>query len=164
MSLRDAYEAMVQALPGYLPQGFPVVTCRFGADALGQQDAAPRIVWVPTTDRFDGAAKGGANPRDLYSVPTGADLHIWGADAEQRGAEYDYDAAMLLRDAVLNALHAQVRGVGGAITGGVSVPADGAVTRSGWLYVLSITVGIPVVRLPVPTATPGGVTFPLQGH
>ncbi len=171
MSLFDAYTAVVTALPGFLPgagffpAGMTAVTCHFGPEYLVTEEAPPRIVWVPTMDRFDGPAKGGQNPRDIYSVPTGVDIHLWGADAAGTGVEgAAYRGAMQLRDAVLNAMHAKIRGVGFSVTQGLHPATDQAVTRYGWLYVLSITVGIPVVRPVAATATPAGVTFPLRGH
>lgn len=116
------------------------VTWSVSTRALAEHDVPPRIIWVPTRDRFDGAQKhprgGQDRQRSLGTRIAGISCVCWGADA---------DATEDLVECLLR--HLLIKG--GAGQTGVSVEAGqwvdetGAATL-GETYTLSITMPVDI--------------------
>ncbi len=145
MSLQQIYDAIMARVAADVPN----LQHELGADTVDFHGAPPRVVWVPSTDQYDGDPKRGARTQPaIYEVSEGFDVHLHGAD---------YDAARDLRDAFLRALHRETMGCS-TPESGEWAPGNAGVVRDGRVYVLSIRVQVPVTQQALQTATPAGVT------
>jgi hypothetical protein len=147
MSLQQIYDAIMTRVAADVPG----LQHALGADELDAHGAPPRVVWVPSTDQYDGDPKRGARTQPaIYEVSEGFDVHIHGAN---------YDDARDLRDMFLRALHRETMG-SSTPESGEWVPGNAGVVRDGRVYVLSIRVQTPVTQQTqaLQTATPAGVT------
>ena len=121
------------------------IRCYLGGEKLGQQDAPPRVVWVPTTDdvrgaevHYDDAVSAQASARPLAQVEETIDAHIWGKD---------WDEAELLRDIVVNALRATVLAAARVVRGSWPVQDGAAIAQLGRPYILTFQLLVPVQEL-----------------
>lgn len=118
---------------------------------LPEHAAPPRVIWVPSRDRWDAPQKrprgGGSTGTSLATCRAGADLHCWG------------DSITSTWTLVKSIVRALKRRAGPepfvSIDNGFWLTAQGA-TAHGEAYVLQITVALDVPALPSPprTATP----------
>jgi hypothetical protein len=106
---------------------------------------APRVVWVPTRDRFGPPRGPGANPRRILTRNAGCEVHLWGADLASTEA---------LLNSVLSAIHKVAHGSYEA-TEGEWKDQLGSVTNAGLAYVFGVTFAVPVTDAP---STEGPVT------
>lgn len=130
------------AVNALLPAGTAVFT---GEENLSAQGAPPRVVWVPTQDAFGPATQRGSKPSDpraLLTCRAGMDIHCW---AES------FAAAQALRDALVLALRTAI-GVNYQITGGRWLGQEW--TALGRVYVLSLTIDIPITDATPALASP----------
>ncbi len=136
------YPDIYNAVNGFLPAG---VTPYFGAENLSQNDAPPRIVWVPTAGRFGPAQQRGSgqlDPRALHTDHATVEAHCWGTDSA--GAEA-LKAAFVL--ALRSALGPNYRPTGYRWT-------DPALTQLGRECILTFELDIPITDAVPTVATP----------
>ena len=118
--------------------GATVATVLLGAKFLKGTGAPPRVVIVPTRDRFGPTQNNGddAAPQVLTCF-AGAEVHIWAADIPSTEA---------LRNAVLCAIYTLAEGSydleGPA--GWSDKDIDGAQVKNGALYIFTLHVQMPV--------------------
>jgi hypothetical protein len=62
-----------------------------GEKHLAENDAPPRIVWLPTTDEFSPARLAGGTPRPLWDMVANYSLHLW-ADTIDAARQMELDA------------------------------------------------------------------------
>jgi hypothetical protein len=55
--------------------GLPVLT---GGEHLTENDAPPRLVWIPSEDQYEGAEQGGDTRKTVVISWTGFAVHCWG--------------------------------------------------------------------------------------
>jgi hypothetical protein len=125
--LADFINAVSAEIPG--------VPSLIGAEHLAANATPPRLVWVPTTDRFDGAEKGGSISRSMRTRVAGVDLHIWGDDLAA--------AETLLHQAV-SAVHRVAYGSYEVLAGRWLTDDGRELLLKGRVYVLSLAVRMPV--------------------
>jgi hypothetical protein len=116
-----------------------------GAKNLKGTGAPPRVVIVPTRDRFGPSQNIGADPPQILTCFAGAEVHCWAADVPTTEA---------LRNAVLCALMTLAEGSfdleGPA--GWSEKDIEGAQVLNGSLYIFSLHVQMPVTDAPYTTA------------
>jgi hypothetical protein len=72
------------------------VPCSVGMLKVDENDAPPRVVFVPT-DMLYGPPKGpGREPRPLATHRQAFTVHCWDYDTQKRGPAFDFDAALAL--------------------------------------------------------------------
>jgi hypothetical protein len=139
----------------YLAQdGGATVTCKLGEEFVADNDAPPRVVFVPSADRYTVQMRSaGTSPRTPRSPRTrmaGLKLHCWAAkDAADSTAYADLSAAELLVHRVVCALHSISHGAV-EFEGGEWTPAG--LDHHGRVYTLSVRLALPITP-PVPTTT-----------
>ncbi len=143
MALADVIAAVNPLLPG----GTSVAT---GAEHLQDSVAAPRVVWVPTTEGAGPVVQHWrGEPRALYTRRVGVDGHRWGAD-------------LAATEALIAAVVRAVRTAAGSSyeMGTGSWPAQDAATIAarGRECVLQITFLVPVTDAPLTTGTVTSIT------
>jgi hypothetical protein len=144
VDLQAAHDAVLPDVRGEWPSVVSEVSTR----AIAFNGSPPRIVWVPSRDRWEGAQKrprgGGSTGKNLQTCLAGADLHVWGASIPE---------TWQLVQSVVRALR---RRLGSdpflSINGGQWLSVEG-LTSQGELYVLSISVALDVPELPARTTT-----------
>jgi hypothetical protein len=138
MALAD----VIAAVNPLLPAGTSVAT---GAEHLADAVAAPRVVWVPTTEGAGPIVQHWAGePRALYTRRVGVDLHLWGGDLA---------ATEALVASVVRAVRAAV-GASYEVGAGTWPSQDAAsVASRGRECVLQITFLVPVTDAPLTTGT-----------
>lgn len=128
--IRDLTEALAKALPE-----IPIL---LGPEHLSAHAAPPRIVVVPSRDRFE-APRQGRDGRSVRTRILGLDVHFWGRDL-------DYSDTEAMIHAFLFALDSMAR-TSCEIVGGTWVDAQAAPwLQHGRAYVLLVTFDVPVVR------------------
>lgn len=134
---------------------------RFDKQFLAENAAPPRIVVVPTTDKFGAPVQSagafvatmpkGANPRPLATRYAGGEANIWAAGVVQPNPEdqlsADYKALGVLLDQFVASLQRLVPGIYSLDGGGVEQDAA-VVLGHGRLYRLQFAVQVPVVAAP----------------
>jgi len=141
MGLQDflaAVQTQMTTVMTGLSQTVPVF--KTGSDHLQDEDAPPRIVFVPTRERIAGPhGQGGdtvANPRPLATAHLHLECHVWGDDIP---------TVETLRNHLVAAIHSQAYGAHAEVSGDWSIGQSSA-TRKGWVYVLETTIEIPITR------------------
>lgn len=114
-----------------------------GEKYKAQNDAPPRLVWVPTSDTFGPAVRIGANPKSVANRVAGVECRIWGATLA--------DTEALLNDVLVAA-----RRMGGGLLEmrGGEWQTEGELANEGFLYVMSLAVQIPVTEPAAVAITP----------
>lgn len=92
------------------------ITSILGEQGEGQNDAPPRLVWVPTRDTFGAATRIGPAPqgRSVRARHASVDCHVWGpavipaAGVDQAAA--NLSAAEQILNDLLAAVHEELRG------------------------------------------------------
>ncbi len=125
-------------------------TVYFGEEFLAQNDAANRIVFVPTRDKYDRIQHmGGSNPRPLLTRRAGARVQIWASSGERdpklkRAADWRaLDALINAFIRSLNAVNPQVGAANGVLGGEVNTKTK--LGKWGIEYMLDIEVLHPIV-------------------
>ncbi len=140
-------EQVVAAVTAQLPSAGAGITIHIGSEFLMQNEAPPRIVWVPTKDRYGPPRGVGGNPRNVRTRHVGYECHVWGVD---------YEAAELLADQVQAALYFLYWGVFQVTEGqwpqNLGATA-GEVTQFGRNYVFFFTIDIPIAEAGQTTGT-----------
>ncbi len=120
---------------------------------LARQGKPPRLVWVPSQDGF-GPATQYANPRPVMTRNAGVEAHCWGIDEEQ---------AEELAHKVLLALYLTLgSNMGLQINGGTWLTQDlknAGDIKLGEVYVISFSVGVPVVEGPWQTTPVDAIAY-----
>jgi hypothetical protein len=131
-----------------------------GHELLGDNDSPPRIVVVPTVDRFESARPMGgavgkpgqladANPKTFYRRWLGFDAHFWGDDDPQGlNPLYGYNAALELEREFLGGLVLNLGNTPNLHLGGARWEQPNDHVREGRLRVLSFEVCTPVTFEP----------------
>lgn len=110
-------------------------TAELGAEHWIAEGTPPRVVWVPTSDRFDPPAQEHRQYRAYRTRVAGVELRIWGADI---------GAVETLVNELIVAIHDNARGAY-ELGAGRWDGQDGAeLLELGRAYVLSLTFRIPV--------------------
>ncbi len=175
MSLYAIIEAIEATFRGLGPQG---VKWHVGPEWLAAQEAPPRIVWVPSTDAFEGpeihypgaseqafevAQELGwgtvVTPRQqvAQAAPEVLERPLQqvgaGVEAHIWGKGKDYTQPIALRDLLVNAIR-QTAGAAYQITRGVwPVQTGEAITQYGRVYVLSLSFLTPLMEVKSALAT-----------
>jgi hypothetical protein len=125
-----------------------------GAEKLLEHSAPPRVVWVPTKDRYDGPIQQSRTVRSLFTCHSGYDVHLWGES---------FDAARELRRSFLEVLMANAIAsfeIGAGEWVGFDRPRW---LKSGEVYVLSLTIMEPITAAPKSLVTVTSVAFDSTG-
>lgn len=128
-----------------------------GEEYLINNDAPPRVIWVPTRDQFDGALRyskppTAMTPRSIFTRRAGCQIHVWGAGTVVDTNPYkDIAATELLLNRFLYMLR-QVAYGAFTLTGGSWLPKANR-GELGRCYLLDVTFDIPVVPAPADDAT-----------
>lgn len=134
----------------------------FDKQFLTENSAPPRIVVVPTRDKFKTTPQiarpagtqpgfaGGANPRPLRARLAGADAHIWAVAPKQQRPEEQLAANYAALGALLNQFVASLNRVaaGAWELDSGEVDQRTVMVRYGLVYRLSFTVEIPMTDVP----------------
>jgi hypothetical protein len=137
MALLDVFTAVGGAL-GSIPS-------LFGEENLAEHGAPPRVVWVPTADKFGPPTQRGSvvgDARALHTNRAAVAVHCWGADTA---------SALALRDQFIVALRGQIGPNYELQDGGW---AGQAMMTNGRVYILSLTLNIPIVDTAPAVAAP----------
>lgn len=153
---------LIAEIAAKLPPG---TTSLVGARHIAAHGAPPRVVWVPTQDKFGPARQHGTEPRAIKSRGAGVVVHIWARDPDGN-PEKDLAACEQLLNAVLWATH-QVAYGSYEVVDGSWLGQDGEeLTQMGRAYLLELQFQVPITA-PVATtetieiaAVQGGMTFP----
>ena len=156
-------------LLNYLPPGSatPVSLPGLIGEASKQaKQTAPYVVWIPTKDRFEvisaqKTATGGRGPRLIRTRWMGVELHI---NCPAGAGPTDFDQVDVALNAVVAALHRQLRGSYN-ITGGEIMGTKGTELTKAWkVYVLSAEFAVPMTEVPETSAvaTVTTITDPLS--
>lgn len=142
-SIADVIDLIAAALPS--------VTVRFGQEYQNENEAPPRLVFVPRGDRFMPASSRASAPvvRSIHSSlatrAIGLEARIWAAadpDADPVPSYADLRAAELLVDKVIHAIHTVCSG-SYALEDGEWMDTSHA--QAGRLYLLRLRIMVPVV-------------------
>lgn len=131
MSLVSVLNAITPLLPSE-------VTVRIGAKFLKDNSGVPpRIVWVPTRDRFGPTENLQGDDPQLHTCMAGCEAHLWVAD---------YEAGETLRNQVIAACNELYEGSYelGAEAGWLKA-TEGAVGDLGLVYLMFIAFSVPVL-------------------
>lgn len=148
--------AIKTEVDSYLTALHPTLVSKLGDELRAEHDLCPRIVWVPTADRFAPAKLHKTEPRPVRTRVAGCAAHIWGDSLA---------STETLVNNFIAALHQTAYGNYEIVSGQWVDP--GKMTK-GRAYVVEFTVEIPVT-IPVPanssvtvTAVPQntGMVFP----
>jgi hypothetical protein len=119
------------------------VTCQVGSEFVSVNDVPPRVIWVPTMDRFDGAQRHGAGYRSVKTRVARCDVHVWGAAAAGDVTAFkELRATELLLNRLICFIHQVAHGAY-ELEGGDWGAAG--ISQYGRLYVLKVAFRIPVV-------------------
>lgn len=123
------------------------IVVRLGAWEQYRNEPPPRVVLVPSRDRFEGVLGrvpvGTAEPAPLLSNSAGIEVHIWGKPSDPAtdpDYSFGYTETEELRDLFVSALVDSV-GQGYTADGGYWI---GGEMDAGKVYVLNISVGTPI--------------------
>lgn len=139
-ALFDAFEAKLTETLGGLQETLPAI--KLSANAISEQNSAPRIVMVPTTGTISdsigqaGFGDGVAEPRALKARKLRLEFRIWGADFGECEALMSHTAA---------AIHDLGWGGDSAVSEDWT-KGQAATSKSGLLVVMAIVVELPLVR------------------
>ena len=111
----------------------------------------PRYVWVTTRDTpTHQACKSASNPRAFEQQKVGLEIHCWGAGPPGSTFEEDYDATWQMSRNVLAALKQTLTANWELEQSGFLADRDDWKWR-GQVYVVGLTIDVPVVDVIVPT-------------
>jgi hypothetical protein len=133
--------AIFDAVSGLLPAN---VKKEIGAAAVFGEDGAPRVVWVPVSERIassrghGGDSSAGMHPgtASLATREVTCECHVWAPTMELTED---------LRDLVHNALQQLIWGAF-QITDARWVNNEGQTVKHGHAYVMSVIIQVPVLR------------------
>ncbi len=126
------------------------VVSKVGARNIAtSEDPPPRIVWAPQTESFGAAMNISSNPRQLFSRMSRMLVHVWGADADGTG---DLGPTETLLHNLVASIYRVCHGYA-TIGTGTWQTEDGRANSDGVLYVLEVTLAIPVTDSIVGSAT-----------
>lgn len=135
-----------QVMPDVVAE-VPAVMHELSTRALPENASPPRIVWVPSRDRWEAGQKrprgGGSTGKSLATCRAGLEVHCWGASRA---------AAWTLVKAVVRALRKRLGPEPFLYLEGGMWLATGQMTQ-GEAYALAISVALDVPALPAPTTT-----------
>jgi hypothetical protein len=134
---------VIRRVTALLPQG---VKTMVGPEHLKTHDAPPRVIWVPSRDRYGPPESTGADPRQLRTRLAGCEVHVWGRD---------YDATEGLLNLVQAAIHTVAYGCYALETEAGWLALEGPLQNLGRAYVFHAVFKLPVTAAP---ATLGQVT------
>lgn len=121
----------------------PAVTVHVGAEWIRQEEAPPRVVWVPKSESYGPPTPQGGdgitNPAPLWTRRSVVECHLWAND---------FDAAEALLQAVVRSLHLSLTHHSYQVTSGEWIPSDGTTVNLGVVYVLTLEIMIPITRAP----------------
>jgi hypothetical protein len=151
---------LIAAIAAKLPAGTASLV---GGKHIGVMGVPPRVVWVPTEDKFAAARQHGPSPRSIKTRVAGVVVHIW---AKGASPDQDLAAAEQLVNDVLWATHQEAYG-SYEVVGGTWLGQDGEeLTQLGRAYLLELQFQVPITA-PAPTTqtiettdVQGGMTFP----
>lgn len=175
MGLRHFIHALEQHMTERFAEvGAPAPTFHFGATRVWQQDAPPRVVWVPESSDFPDAqevgqrrADGGVSARKLVDDAARVRAHIWGDPAQVFDdmplEEKAYEATERLRNQVIVSLHALGVGRRALLAGAwPSATAQAEPTYNlGREFVLTFAIRIPVTP-DEPAVVPDGTDTQIE--
>lgn len=142
----DLDTLVAQIMPDVIAD-VPTVAHELSTRALPEHAAPPRIVWVPSRDRWEAGQKrprgGGSTGKSLATCRAGLEVHCWGASRA---------AAWTLVKAVVRALRRRLGPEPFLFIEGGMWLATGQMTQ-GEAYALAISVALDVPALPDPPAT-----------
>ncbi len=123
--IEDVFTAVTTALTTGVAPPLTAAQCFLGPEFLRQEDAPPRIVWVPTEERIAAGRKTQTGavayaPRALRTREVRIDIHCWGAD---------YPGAETLWSALEQSVHGSL--VGAYELDGASWDQVASLIRSG---------------------------------
>lgn len=151
MTVPTHLSQVVAAVMGRVTAEDATVTWELSQSALPKHGAPPRMIWVPTRDRFTAAQKR-PGPHSVMTVMAGFSVTLWGTSI---------DAVETLRERLCRALRAVLGDEPfREATAGAWV-ADIGATTLGAAYVLTSSVAMDVPRAAAApaTATPTSVTL-----
>lgn len=135
-----------QVMPDVVAE-VPAVMHELSTRALPENASPPRIVWVPSRDRWEAGQKrprgGGSTGKSLATCRAGLEVHCWGASRA--------DAWTLVK-AVVRALRRRIGPEPFLFIEGGMWLSTGQMTQ-GEAYALAISVALDVPALPAPTTT-----------
>jgi len=121
----------------YLPTG---VKSLIGPEHLKAHDSPPRVIWVPSRDRYGPPESTGANPRQLRTRLAGCEVHVWGRD---------YEATEELLNLLQAAIHYVAYGCYQLDQGEAGwLALEGPLQNLGRAYVFHVVFKIPVTDAP----------------
>lgn len=117
------------------------VTSKVGARFVTSNiELVPRLVWVPVGETFGPAVNVSSNPRQLFTRSARLLVHVQGGDPERTG---DLGPTELLVHRLIAALYRVCHGYV-SIGSGQWPTEDGSTATSSPLYLLEVTLDIPV--------------------
>lgn len=141
---------------------FPGRRILFGEEHLADAGApSPRIVMVPTSTSFGPPGTiAGIDPRVVWAGVDAVEFHLWAESVTpgKREPQHHADAVETLREAVIQAVHAQMWGgyLYRAVSGDWKPrPGEQAVQRAA--YMLVVEAFVPICLEADTTVTPGTV-------
>jgi hypothetical protein len=134
VALHDVFAAVTPLLPAALKSFF-------GAKNLPKAGVPPRIVWVPSSDRFGPPVGPGRNPNAKWTRKAGCVVHIWGA------SHADIEGERGLLNAFLTALYQVAHGSIEILGGEWATEEEQSALAHGEAYLLSFAVDVPVVSV-----------------
>lgn len=153
MSMQDVVEGIRQ---DFIASGC-IAPVFFGKQYLEDSASAPRIVIVPTTDRYTPPTainasiqpQVGLNPRPYWTRFAGCDVHIWAAAEPQPDGKDQLLADYGAIDRLLNQFVMSLTRVTNAITIDAGDWASETVhVRSGLVCLVKATIEFPIVAVP----------------
>lgn len=142
----DLDTLVAQIMPDVIAE-VPTVAHELSTRALPENASPPRIVWVPSRDRWEAGQKrprgGGSTGKSLATCRAGLEVHCWGASRA---------AAWTLVKAVVRALRRRIGPEPFLFIEGGMWLSTGQMTQ-GEAYALAISVALDVPALPAPTTT-----------
>lgn len=137
------------------------VTTLIGAENVGRSDPPPRVVWVPTKDRFGEAQRYGQGtskgpPRSVGTIIAGVEVRLLAVGLAADADPYkDMRAVEALRDRFLFMLRKVAYGSYRLREGGFMLATDGDYGRG---YVLELELMLPITSSADETYTTATVT------
>lgn len=119
-----------------------------GKKYLDQNSAPPRVVFVPSRDKYGPPQRIGGAQKAIHTCWAGLQVHVWAADVAATESLKD-QVLQVLRDTVAGLTVAQIAADGYRVLGGGWL--DNAWTNRGEVYVLEIECGFPVAPALGPT-------------
>lgn len=126
------------------------IDVKVGKKNLNANGAPPRIIWVPTQDRFAPTQRVGGNAKAILTRKAGVEVHCWGADFAAT-EDLINQALVAIYAAVVKLPAALIMPQGFRILDDAGWLAN-AWTNNGEVYVFHAEFHLPVTTAPAPTA------------